>query len=208
MSKFSLGDISSTLLDPLLSDNFKLVFANLPTIFSTPANTTALNIQCKNVTKPGVTLNSAPAQLFGHEIEFATNKTFSHDMSVTYIENRDMQIHTILDEWCEYIRGTQTQHGNFKADYARDATLFVYDQRGAKIKEFIIVNCFPTSVPETSFDGSSSNILEVAVTFKYDFYYEAVSGLSFSNAVPNTTNTSGVATVNSFGGTIGNGQAA
>ncbi len=172
MPKPTLGNIATAVLDPLLSDNYQLNFPNIPT----GGKTTSLLMQCKTCSKPGVTLNTAEVQLFGHTLEHATNKTFSHDLAVNYVENRTMEIHEILEAWMEFIRATQTQHGNFKKEYARDAYLTVFDQKGNTVAEYVIVNCFPTSVPETAFDGGGSNILEVSANFKYDYYYNKTTG--------------------------------
>lgn len=172
MAKPSLGQIHTAIPDPLLSDNFQLNFPSVPT----GDNAVPLLMQCRTASKPGVTLNSGEVQLFGHTIEHATNKTFGHDMSVEYVENRSMEIHSLLEKWANYIRGTQSQHGAFKNEYARDATLTVFNQKGDVVFEYVIVNCWPSSVPETSFDGASSNILSVAVTFKYDYYYNKTTG--------------------------------
>lgn len=169
--KPSLGDVNRAIPDPLLSDNFQLSFPNVPV-----GNGDSLLFQCKSVSKPGVTINNVEVQLFGHTTEHAGNKTFSHDMTVEYIENRSMQIHDILERWAELIRGTQTQHGAFKSEYARDGYLTVFNQKGEVVYVYHIKNCWPSSVPETPFDGSASNAITLSVTFKYDSYLNATTG--------------------------------
>lgn len=173
MAKPTLGQIANSILDPLLSDNYQLSFPNIPTgDIATP-----LLMQCRTAAKPGVTLGSTEVQLFGHTLEFATNKTFSHDMSTEYVENRSMQIHSIIEKWCEFIRSTQGQTGAFKSDYARNAVLSVFDQQGNIVNDYVIVNCWPTGVPESPFDGSASNLISVAVSWKYDYYYNKTTGV-------------------------------
>lgn len=178
MPKPTLGDIITAIPDPLLSDNFQLNFPSVPSGDSA----VPLLMQCRTASKPGVTVNSAEVQLFGHTVEHATNKTFGHDMSVEYVENRSLQIHYILEKWANFIRGTQSQHGAFKQAYARDATLTVFNQQGDTVAEYVIVNCWPSSVPDTSFDGSSSNIISVSVGFKYDYYYNKTTGTGNESA--------------------------
>lgn len=172
MSKPSLGQIATAIPDPLLSDNFQLNFSSVPS----GDKALPLLMQCRTASKPGVTLNSAEVQLFGHTVEHATNKTFGHDMSVEYVENRTLDIHYILENWTNFARGTQSQHGAFKKDYARDGVLTVFNQKGDVVAEYVVVNCWPSSVPDTSFDGSSSNIISVSVGFKYDYYYNKTTG--------------------------------
>jgi len=95
---------------------------------------------------------------------------YSHDLTVEYVENRSAQIHKILEAWGERIRNHETQHGAFKREYAVNAYLSIFDQSGATVREYTIVNMWPNTVPDTSFDGSASNIITLSVGFKYDYY--------------------------------------
>lgn len=166
MPKPTLGDISAAVPDPMLSDNFVLDIPNVPT----GASSTPLLMQCRTATKPGFTINNVEVQLFGHTTEHAGNLTYTHDLTVEYVENRQAQIHSILEAWGELVRSHDTQHGAYKSEYARDAYLRVYDQRGVKVKEYRITNVWPSAVPDTNFDGQASNLITLSVTFKYDAY--------------------------------------
>lgn len=171
--KPQLGMINTAIPDPALSDNFQLNFPNIPT----GENAIPLLMQCQQVSKPGVTVNNVEVQLFGHTAEHASNKVYSHDLAVTYVENRFLQIHKILERWANLIRGTQSQHGVYKLQYARDAYLTVFDQMGKVISEYVVVNCWPSVVPETDFHGNSSDIITLACTFKYDYYFNKTTGV-------------------------------
>lgn len=165
MAKPSFGDVAASILDPMLSDNFMLNIANLPM----PGGfENALRMQCQSATKPGVTVNSIEVQVFGHTIEYAGNLTYGHDMSVEYVENRSAQITQTLDNWAEFIRSHDSQHGAFKREYARDGILTIYDQKGATVKAYRIENMWPTTIPDLSFNGSSSSLITLSASFKYD----------------------------------------
>lgn len=172
MPKPSLGDIASSVLDPMLSDNFSLDIPNVPTGDST----TALYMQCQQATKPGVTINAVEVQLFGHTVEHAGNLTYNHDMSVQYLENRKAQILSILERWAEYAKSHDSQHGAYKSEYARDGYLKIYDQKGNTVKTYRIVNMWPSQVPDVQFDGSNSSIITLGVTFKFDYVVDASNG--------------------------------
>lgn len=150
----------------MLSDNFILDIPNVPT----GASSVPLLMQCRTASKPGMTLNVVEVQVFGHTLEHASNITFSHDMQVEYVENRSVQIHTILEDWMILCRDPLTQHGAYKNEYSRDAFLRVFDQRGNRVKEYQIFGLWPSTVPETPFDGSASNLISVAIGYKYDYY--------------------------------------
>jgi hypothetical protein len=173
MPKPTLGDVIKAVPDPLLSDNYTLSFPSVPT----GDDAIPLLMQCKSASKPGYTINAVEVQLFGHTVEHAGNKTFGHDMTVEYVENRSLQIHNILEKWGEMVRGTQSQHGAFKSEYVRDGYLTIFDQKGNVVSEYVIENCWPSVVPESPFDGTASNIITLSITFKYDVYYNKTTGV-------------------------------
>lgn len=166
MPKPTLGDIASSVPDPMLSDNYTLDIPNVPT----GASSRPLLMQCRTASKPGVTINAVEVQLFGHTLEHAGNVTYSHDMQVEYVENRRMQIHTILEDWADYVRDHNTQHGHYKSEYARAGYLKLFDQKGITVKEYRIEGMWPSSIPETPFDGQAANLITLGIGFKYDFY--------------------------------------
>lgn len=171
MPKPTILQVQSSIQDPLLSDNYQLEFPNVPT----GANSVPLLMQCQSAQKPGITLTPIEVQVFGHTLEYAGNLTYSHDMTVEYVENRMMQITSILEGWAELIRNHETQHGGYHSEYARDAYMTVFDNKGAIVKKYRIVGCWPTQVPEISFNGSSSTLIMLSTTFKYD-WYELMTG--------------------------------
>ncbi len=164
--KPSFGDVAASILDPMLSDNFFLNINDIPGIGQVFDN--ALRMQCQSATKPGTSINSVEVQVFGHTLEYAGGMTYGHDLSVEYVENRTGQITQTLEAWSEYIRSRDSQHGAFKKDYARDGTLKIYDQKGNTVLEYKIENMFVTSVPDLSFNGSSSSAITLSASFKYD----------------------------------------
>ena len=167
MPKPTLGEVSNAILDPCLSDNYRLTFPTVPVA----GRKEMLTFQCKSANKPGVTLNSVEVQVFGHTTEHASNKTWGHDLTVEYVENRELELTKLLEDWTNSARGTQTQHGKFKSEYAVDALFTVYNQKGDTVAEYVIVNCWPSAVPDASFTGESVSVISVSAGFKYDYYY-------------------------------------
>jgi hypothetical protein len=181
MPKPTLGNIITAIPDPLLSDNFSFSFPSIPV---GKRNPNGLLFQCKNTIKPGVTLGNIDIALFGHTVTYATNKTFSHEISTTYAENREMVIHQTVEEWIELIRGTQTQHGAPKEEHVRDGYLTVYNQAGAVVVVYRIINCWPSAIQDLNFDGTQSSALDTAITWRYDYYINQTTGVGA--AVPTT----------------------
>jgi hypothetical protein len=167
-TKPTLGDIAATILDPMLSDNYLLNIPDIPGNDGGAAQ--ALRMQCTSAAKPGATLNAVEVQVFGHTLEFAANKTFSHDMSVEYVENRTGKITDTLERWADLIRDTETQTGEYKAGYARSGYFTIFDNKGKTVREYEIHGMWPSAVPDLSFNGQSSSIITLSVSFKFDHY--------------------------------------
>ncbi len=166
MAKPTLDQLQASVLDPMLSDNFLLDIPDVPG----GGNAQALRIQCQSATKPGVTINAVEVQVFGHTLEFAGNKTFNHDMTIEYVENRQAEITTALESWAQLIRQTATQTGAYKKDYARSARFYIYDNMGVTVRDYTVYGLWPSVVPDISFNGTSSSIINLSTTFKFDYY--------------------------------------
>ena len=168
MAKPSLSDVL-TIADPMLSDNYMLLFGSIPSI-SGSGNTEILRLSCKTATKPGMTLEQVTYDLFGHTVEFGGRLTYSHTMTVEFVENWMGSITRSLENWIEVCRRHGTQHGSFKSQYAVPGTLSIFNQLGNVSLAYKIYNMFPTEVPELSFDGSAATALSLSATFSYDYY--------------------------------------
>lgn len=152
--------------DPMLNDNFDLIFTSVPG----GGDGRQLRIQCKSGIKPGMSVQQAEMELFGHKTLHAARKTFSNSMSISFHESYDGIINTTLEDWSEECRFTDTQSGNFKRDYTATGTITIYDQTGAEALSYEIFNCWPTEVPDASFDGAGGTAMTVDATFAYDYY--------------------------------------
>lgn len=166
MPKVTLTDVVG-LPDPMLNDNFELIFPRIPGSNDDGRN---FRLQCKSGVKPGMTIQEVEIELFGHKVKHAGRKTFSGTMSVSFVESRDGRIITSLEDWAESVRGTDSQHGTFKEEYAITATLVIYDQTGDAALTYTIYGVWPTEVPEYTFDGSGGSNITADCTFSYDYY--------------------------------------
>jgi hypothetical protein len=171
------------ILDPMLSDNF-LFEINLPTKIIGMAikslnggggittATEVLRLQCRTASKPGSTIEPVPVDLFGHSIQYAGRLTFSHSMSVEYVEDRRGAVTQILTAWQNLCRKVLTQSGDYKLEYTGTGILTIFDQAGLETNKYTIKNMWPSEVPDMAFDGSGANLITVSSTFTYDYYYE------------------------------------
>lgn len=162
-----IGQIGAVIKDPMLSNLFTFEIPNIPT---GTADEQYVLLQCQQVAKPGWTINNVEAQLFGHTLEYAGNKTFGHDLSATYVDNSKGTILRIFEKWGEICRGSKTQTGSYKNDYARDAKLTIFDTNNQAVLIYTIYGVWPSQLPDTQLDGTNATLISHGIGLKYDWY--------------------------------------
>ena len=169
MPKVTLDEFSST-KDPLLDDNFEFLIPNPPVGGSEYART--LRLFCKTGIKPGSTLEEVLKEAFGHQLNYAGRKIFSHAISTEYNENFEMAVYKQLEDWHEFVRATRTQLGAKKEDYATKAIFRVFDMEGAVVAEYNIFGVWPKVVPDLQFSGAAQAV-PVSIEWSFDYAEEA-----------------------------------
>lgn len=154
--------------DPMLADNFDMVFEKVVGNPEGPASIENLTVQCKTAVKPGSQMAEVEVELFGHKVMHGAKRTWSNDMQIEFVEDANGMITKTMENWLEQIREIETQHGHFKKDYATNAKFTIYDQEGESQAEYKIHNIWPADVSELSFDGSGGQALNTQVSFKFD----------------------------------------
>lgn len=186
MGKVTLTELQG-LPDPLTSDLYEFVLGSIPGSAAsnatsqggapatgvTGAGSSALRIQCQQISVPSKTVEAIPVDLAANTLMFAGRMTFDHSMNITFVENRKMDIYNTLDAWAEHCRNKETQLGHYKANYSTTAELFVYDQIGEVIKKFKIFGLWINVIPEYQFDSSASNLITCSATFQFDYFESA-----------------------------------
>lgn len=166
MAKVTIQEVAS-LADPLTSDLFELVFGNIP---GGVGDKNKLRIQCQQISLPAKSIEPVQVDLHAHTLMFAGRMTFSHDLSITFVEDNKMSIFNALNGWAEYTRNKRNQLGNYKADYSTTADLYVYDQTGLEIRKFQLHGLWISGVPEYQFDGSAANLITASASFQMDWW--------------------------------------
>lgn len=157
----------TALPDFLTNGNFVMMFGTIPGT----ASTKRLTLQCKSTSVPGVSIERLSQELAGFERGQAGGKTWSHSLSVTFAETKDLYISKAIRAWMEWSRGTNSglsvgDSGNTTVN----ADIYVFDNNGELVKTCTLFKVFPTEFPDTEFQGGSAQALvETQVTFGYDY---------------------------------------
>lgn len=161
--------------DPLQSDFFELIIPNVPGAPMGAAD--ILRIGCQQVSLPSKLLEVVQKELAGNQLQYAGRSLTEHDVTTTFMENRNMDVHRSLRNALEFTRRQRTQVGNYKSAYARRALLNVFDQMGMQVDSFILHNLWLNILGELAFDGTGSNSVMIQATWQIDFW-EPASGWS------------------------------
>lgn len=167
MAKVNLTELKSV-GDPLLSDSFEVVIPNLPAGLDSEGGRN-FRIQCKTMLKPGQTIEEVLHEAHGHTLRYAGRKTFTGSISIEFIENADMRIHRLLEDWTNIIRTTEDQRGEFKDIYAVTAVLNIFDNKGATKVTYEIYGFWCKAVQDLTFDGMGQ-VVPVNAEFSFDNY--------------------------------------
>ncbi len=166
MPKPTLDEFAST-KDPLLDDNFEFLIPNPPVGGTDYAR--ALRLMCKTGVKPGSTVEEVLKEAFGHQLNYAGRKIFSHSLSTEYNENAEMELYKPLEEWHNLIRATQTQLGAVKSEYAVKAIFRIFNMDGSVAAEYNVFGVWPKQIPDLSFAGAGQAI-PVSIEWSFDYF--------------------------------------
>lgn len=181
MSKVTLDEFQS-IGDPLLSDAFEIIIPNLPAGLNSQGGR-YFRLQCKTITKPGSTLQEVLQEAYGHTLRYAGKKEFSGSISSEFVENSQLRMYTILEDWVDVIRSTDFQLGLFKREYAVTATINIFDQKGAITYAGELRGFWPKGLQDISFDGSAAAV-PVNCDFSYDYFNRTIPAPVAAAGVP------------------------
>lgn len=166
-NKVTLDEFEST-GDPMLDDNFEIIFSGLPGGLD---GAKTLRIHVKTAVLPGTTIEEVMKEAFGYQLRYAGRKTWSGSFQIELNENHEAKILKLLRSWSQIMRHTKTGTGKFKKEYAATATMNLLDQTGAVVDTTEIRGVWPGQVPDYSFSGSAQAI-PCSVDFKFDYTLE------------------------------------
>ena len=164
MSRISFAQVNS-ISDPLDQSSFELLIGNVPIA----GETLDLTIKTQTASIPGMSTEVFETMLHGHVIKVRGRKVYPRTLSTTMIEDSVFGTTNKIRQWSEFIAGSESGNSQgFRADYAVDAQLIVYNTKGDPISRTIFENFFPQEISDTQLDGSSSAVVSVSVTWSYD----------------------------------------
>lgn len=166
MPKPTLSSVINT-ADLLHTNDFEMSFPNMPV-----EGGDKLRLLCQSAEFPALTINPLETKLYGHNLIFAGDVTLGNELSITFVETRELVVFKSLREWVTMCTDPKTQHGKaYKIQggngYAREGIIKMFDKIGETIAVARFINIWPTTVPQISFAAEAS-VVTAAVPFKFD----------------------------------------
>lgn len=165
MPRTGLEDLNA-LVDPLQAWNWDFTVPNIPG----GGDGRALKVKCKSTVLPGYQNELITVGLHGVEVNFAGRPIVAKTMAVTFIETRDLSTRDALLNWAKVARDQRRNAGNFKATYATEAILELYDDTGGIIRTVRLYNCWLNQLEDVTMSGDASAIVEMNATLCYDSF--------------------------------------
>lgn len=162
-TRTSFDDVNN-LVDPLMLYNFDLIFPTIPG----GGNSRGMTVKCMSATLPGMQIDQVTVPLHGVEVNYGGRQIYTKTFTATFLETRDVTTRKAMREWMRFCRNNDTNKGNYKAQYAVDASMILYDDIPNVIQTSKIMGCFPISVDDLQLDGGQSAYAQYNITFSYD----------------------------------------
>lgn len=158
----------SRIKDPLMVYNFNLLIANVPG----GGDGEQLMLRCQSTSIPGMQIDQVPVDLRGMTLRYAGRHMYGGTLPATYIEARDLKTRSALLRWMYFARDFRNATGNYKADYATNIDVELFDDREQTVIRTIrCFGAFPTEVQEVNLESAGQNAV-VSVTFSYDWFQD------------------------------------
>lgn len=166
MARSSYADMSG-LPDPVLSYNFDLLIPNLPG----GGNSKALTIKCQSTSLPGMSLEDVTVAAHGIELKYAGRPIYTHTLSATFWETRDMTTRDALMANMLLARNAKANTGDYKVNYSTLGFILLYDDTGSNVIRTTQLEGFYTQdLQEVALDGATSTALQMQATFFFDLF--------------------------------------
>lgn len=166
MSRISLDELY-TLPDLLSQEAFEFLLGVIPL----GGETRNLTLKTQSTPIPGMSHEAFEVALHSQVFNFRGRKMYPRTFTTNYVEDVTFDTQKKLRRWMEHLVGTNSSNSQtYKKGYTVHADMVMYDVIGVEINRDTLWYTQVTDVPDANADGSSSTVLMVPATFKYDYF--------------------------------------
>ena len=151
------------------SDLFEIFFPG-------PSQGDDLRFRARSVNLPGRSVNILEYFELGPEYKLGSFPNYT-DVSIEFLCSEDLSEREYFLIWQDKIVGNhrRTNFGGFLQseyykDYVQNIDINIYNEVGTKTKTVKLLEAFPTTIGDISYDWGNSEYATVDVTFAYRYY--------------------------------------
>lgn len=172
MAKATFSQVAG-LADAMPADHFEILFGDIPG--SNARAGEILSLSCQSAAIPGVDNEPLNITYHGYDFVFSGKNTFAKTLAVTIGERmKGMPVYTALLNWQQIVRGFESgTSAGYIDDYSRTVEMLIYDgtNNNTPAKTIIFERFFPTSLPDTTVDTTSTSPMLISPVFSWTRAY-------------------------------------
>jgi hypothetical protein len=157
----------SSVLDPLQSWNFSLLFPVIPG----SSDTRDITYKVMSSSIPGTGIEQVSVESHGIKLNYAGRRTWTGNWACTIFETRVNSTRTRLINWMELARSWRNNSGSYKSQYGVTAELQLHDDIPNIARSVRIYGVWPQNVDDVNLDQQAA-VINYNVQFSYDFSEE------------------------------------
>jgi hypothetical protein len=139
----------------------------LPSVPGGSYSTRDFTFRCTGTTIPAVTQEAFKVEAHGLGFNYPGRRIWAADIDFTVYETRDQTTRNLMLAWMDFVRDIKANTGNYKANYAVDAELNLYDAPGNITKRIKIEQFYPLELGTATLDNTSG-LLTYTCKFSMD----------------------------------------
>jgi hypothetical protein len=144
----------------------------------------AMSVRCRSAVIPGRGFGEILIPFRGTPgISIPGKATVPHAWTATFIEGTDKKVFDAINKWNERIRAIRSGMGSSDLQIKTDIIMKLLDRAGAAYLAIKLVGVYPRNVDDVPVSNDNEGIVTYNVTFAYDFWEEASSGISVNIGV-------------------------
>lgn len=155
------------LSDPLKSYQWRVTVANAVGI---GASGELLQFRCTSSVLPGRTIDQIVTSLDNYDVSDAGRMAGPLTWTTTFIEGTDVQVINRMEAWQNIIHDPETGVQASRDEYKRVVTIELLNNAKDVVLTRTLHGCWPQAVADLALDKSSSEALQLEVTWSYDYH--------------------------------------
>ena len=119
---------------------------------------------------PGAALDIVKVDLHGVSLQFAGRATYTHTMSVIFLETSDYSTRDKFIKWRDSIRSWGRNAGSLASAYKVTGSVVVYSDLPQVVRTCKVYGMWPETIGDVPLNGAVSDAVTLTITFSFDYF--------------------------------------